>query len=69
MKKWDYTSICPDRGEFFIDQIKRLGLEGWELVSVTSPTVGDDGREIHDRVAYFKRELPEPMTSEDRVCL
>lgn len=45
MKKWKYCSISVSYVNKSIEEMDKLGAEGWELVSVDSSR------------AYFKREV------------
>lgn len=70
MKQWEYTHL-HQVGRFgaFMDEIEKLGREGWELVAVTGPTCTSDGEDCHVPCAYFKKPLEPKPTTEDGVCL
>ena len=51
--RWEYISLQV-RGDLTSEQMNRGGVEGWELVSVTSDYIQGD---IY-YTAFFKRRLP-----------
>jgi len=57
MKKWEYLKqeYCT------IEDLNKLGLEGWELISIMKPyrlLVGDNTTAINSKLLYFfKREI------------
>ena len=53
MKKWEYISICVRDPSGSKTTMNSMGLEGWELVTVTAESI--DAYSI----AYFKREIEE----------
>jgi hypothetical protein len=49
--KWEYLCVKMHSPEGWIDELNRLGAQGWELVQLNMPgTIGF--------VAFFKRPLP-----------
>ena len=60
MKKWEYSSInlFTQNESQSIDSLNKMGVDGWELVSVAERKKPDDKTSKYFcHVAYFKREV------------
>jgi hypothetical protein len=60
MQKWEYTCVSIPEPNLdyteLVEHLNKLGLEGWELISISSPmavTGGYQGTAISNKLTYW----------------